>query len=286
MMQLAGLLVLILGSAMQNTLRKIYSNKAGDMQGGAHLFNLITAVCTLLVFVALCARTFVWHVPTVIYGAVFGGFFAMAVLFGILAMREGALSLTSLIISYSLIVPAVYGLLFLNEPLKWTIGIGMAFLAVSLFLINYKAEPGKITKKWIVFVLLTVIGNGGCATMQKLHQVAFPGMYQNEFVLWGMSAAVLTNLLLFIFTAHEDWKKALRYSLCFGVPTGLANAAVNAFVMILATMMSASVLFPLMSGGSMVVTFSVACLLLKEKLTLAQIIGLFMGIASIVFLSV
>ncbi len=176
-MQIAGLLVLIFGSAMQNVLRKVYSGKAGHMQGSAHLFNLVTAVCTLLVFLAMGVHAFAWHLPTFIYGAVFGGFFAMAVLFSILSMREGALSLTSLVVAYSLIMPALFGLLFLNEPMKWSIGIGLLFLLVSLFLINYRAEQCKITKKWLVFVALAFIGNGGCATVQKLHQVAFPGVY-------------------------------------------------------------------------------------------------------------
>ncbi len=100
-----------------------------------------------------------------------------------------------------------------------------------------------------------------------------------------MCAAVLTNLLLFLFDAHNGWKGALRYCLYFAVPTGLANAAVNAFVMILAACMSASVMFPLMSGGAVVVTFALACLLLKEKLSVGQMVGLFMGIVSVVFLS-
>jgi len=66
---------------------------------------------------------------------------------------------------------------------------------------------------------------------------------------------------------------------------GLANGIVNLFTMILSNTMPASVMFPLISGGGIILSTIVSIVLYKEKLNTYQFIGLLMGIASVVFLN-
>ena len=123
------------------------------------------------------------------YSIAFGASYGAAVVFSFLSILTGPLSLSVLISSYSLMVPTFYGLIFLNEDVSFLFYIGLALLAVSLFLINYKpkvkdtTESGaKITPLWLLFVFLGFLGNGICSTVQVVQQRAFNGEYKNEFM--------------------------------------------------------------------------------------------------------
>ena len=70
------------------------------------------------------------------------------------------------------------------------------------------------------------------------------------------------------------------YSIC-----GLANGAVNFFVLVLSNKMPASVMFPIISAGGIVTTALISIFVYREKLSLPQKIGMFLGIAAVVVLS-
>ena len=84
-----------------------------------------------------------------------------------LAIKVGSLSLTSLAISFSLLIPTVVGIVLYDEPLTAWFFIGLGLLLASLVLINTKGGEIKITFKWIIFVLLAFIGNGSCSAVQN-----------------------------------------------------------------------------------------------------------------------
>ncbi len=74
------------------------------------------------------------------------------------------------------------------------------------------------------------------------------------------------------------WKEAI---LC-----GLANAIVNMLVMVLSGTMPASLLFPLISGGGILITHLVARFYYKEKLSKIQTLGFVIGLASVILLNI
>ena len=57
------------------------------------------------------------------------------------ALMLGSMTLTSLIVSYSVIIPCIYGIVFLKEPISICFVIGLLLLAISLFLVN-KGKSG------------------------------------------------------------------------------------------------------------------------------------------------
>ena len=73
------------------------------------------------------------------------------------------------------------------------------------------------------------------------------------------------------------WKEAI---FC-----GLANAVVNLFVMVLSDTMPASLLFPVISGGGMLITHIIARFYYKEKLSRSQNVGFIIGLVSVILLN-
>lgn len=67
---------------------------------------------------------------------------------------------------------------------------------------------------------------------------------------------------------------------------GAANGLVNLFVIILSGRMPVSVMFPVISAGGIVAAALVSVFLYKEKLSLYQKIGMFLGTLAIVALNI
>lgn len=83
----------------------------------------------------------------------------------------------------------------------------------------------------------------------------------------------------------KAWKLCLQKGTGWMILCGVANGAVNLFVMILSASMPASVMFPLISAGGILATALVAKLLFREKLTVKQYAGMLLGIGAVIFLN-
>ena len=277
------LLIIILGISAQHVTTKAYNTKAR----GVYSFSAAKSLAALIVFIITASGSFAFSAESIIYSVAFAITYSVATIFSVLAIKTGPLSLTSLVGQYSLIIPTFYGLLILNEAAGASLIIGIVLLLVSLLLINLegKKEEKKITLKWGIYVLLSFIGNGGCSVVQKIQQIKCDGMYKSEFMIIALAITVITLLICTLISERDtmvhSFKKGFPYySIC-----GLANGAVNFFVLVLATRMPASVMFPIISAGGIVTTSLISIFVYKEKLSLPQKIGMLLGIAAVVVLN-
>lgn len=277
------LTIIILGISGQGIVKKIYTEKiAGN---GAYLFTALSALFSMLFFI-ITGEGFQWDAALLPYAVAFALSYASSVLFGVLAVANGSLSLTSLMTSYSLMIPTFYGLIFLKDSMSKFFPIGIGLLAISIFLINQKNDKCRITLKWLTLVLVSAIANGFCTTFQKMQQVAFDGAYKNEFMILALGIVVFVLGTVAVFTAKGELKKQLYHARFTAVSGGIMNGVVNMLVMVVTGVMAASVVFPLISAGGIVVTYLVSKFLYKEVLSRMQFLGLITGTLSIVFLSI
>ncbi len=129
------------------------------------------------------------------------------------------------------------------------------------------------------------MGNGICTTVQKVQQIDFSGKYKAEFMSLSLLIVVAILLITALKTEKNDIVPAIKKGIIPIVVCGVANGIVNLFVMILSLRMSASVMFPLVSAGSIILTYFISLLWYKEELTLIQNIGFSLGVISVIFLN-
>ncbi len=277
------LVSIILGLALQNIVKKPFAQKAAGK--GVYFFSLLASLAAT-VFFLLTAGDFAWHGGLLLYAVFFALSYAAATVFALEAVVHGSLSLTALIVSYSLMIPTFYGLFFLDDPISFGLFPGLLLLVVSLFLINPKKTDLSVSLKWIVCVVLAFVGNGMCSVLQKMQQIAFDGAYKNEFMI--LSLAIVSVILGFLVIVKErkDVKAVARYGWLPALICGAANGVVNLFVMILSALMPVSLMFPMISAGGIAVTYIVSRFFYKERLTKTQFIGFLIGIASVVFFNI
>ncbi|MGI6280118.1 MAG: EamA family transporter [Acutalibacteraceae bacterium] len=264
-------------SSGQSVLGKVYTSKNDNPLE----FNINKAIAALIVFAALgIYGNISLHIPTVIYGACYGAFLCFSMHAGLKALSMGPIALTSILASFSLIIPFLFGIFVLREPITVYGIIGVVLLFVAIIMINGKKEKG-LSLKWWAFALLTLISNGICSLVQKFHQINFPKQQRIEFMLASM-ITVLIILMLLNFTKRERKKLCLRTT---GLLSGVMNGTANYIILYLAATEKASVLFPVISVINVISIFAIGRIFFKERLKLSQIIGLVFGLASVVLLN-
>ncbi len=282
MLNLFYLVAIIIGILGQSILKKHYTQKTNGW--GVYLFNTLTSAAALLFFVVTSSKLD-FNLSFVPYSIGFAISYAIASVFMVLAIAYGSLSLTSLFVSYSLMIPTFYGLI-IGDPIGKGFIPGMILLIISLFLTNKSDEKTKISFKWIIFVILSFVGNGMCTVVQKMQQVASNGAYKNEFMIVALAIVTIVMLIMTLFTERKDIKLFAKSGWHWAIICGVLNGMVNLFVMILSSRMPVSLMFPLISAGGLVVTYIVSRFFYKEKLTKIQSIGFIFGLAAVVFLNI
>ena len=235
------------------------------------------------------------------YSVLFAVGYCMALAFSFLAIANGSLSLTSLVLQFSLIIPTFYGIFFLQEETDFFLFAGIALLVASIVLVNIpvgekkeknaetektEKNQNKTTWKWALFALLMFIGNGGCSTVQKMQQIHFNGLYKSEFMIVALIITTVALVVISLFTERKEMLPALKKGVGYYAVYGVANGISNLIVLLLATKMSSSIVYPVLSAGGIVITSFVSVFVYKEKMNLFQKIGLILGVLAIVALNI
>jgi len=278
---------LTIGISVQNYAKKEYMVRNRENKSAMSLFNLVMSSVSLLIFVLLTIGKFSFHMPTMIYAILNGLFFAVNIYTNMQAIKHGPLVLTALISSYSLIIPSIYGLIFLGELVTFFAYIGFLLLAMSLYLINRPSENNlNVSLKWIIYALINFLSNGICSTILKVHQTKFDGMYKLEYLTIVMIIATITCIFPMINFKPKELLKTIKTGWVFPLIAAILNVVNNIVVMGLAATMPAAILFPLMAGGSIVLTFFLSKFVFKESLSYPQKIGFVFGTIAVILLSI
>lgn len=275
------LLIIIFGVCIQQVVQKEYNKR---VVFGAYSFAAASALVAVTIFLATSGGKLDFTPGMLLYSFAFATAYSVSSVFTLLAIKEGSLALTSLIISYSLIIPTFYGLFAFKEDSGILLYIGIALLLVSLVLINIKpGDNAKISLKWLIYVFLAFVGNGGCSTIQKVQQRNTGGLYRSEFMIVALIITVVALFACALLSEKKSIGTNLKKGFWLYIICGIANGIVN--FLVLTVKMPASVMFPIISAGGIVVTAILGRTVYKEKMTYIQTVGFILGTLSIVALN-
>ena len=280
------IIIAVVAISLQHICKKAYNEK---MFGKAVIiFSALSSLTAAIFFIFQVKLPVSIDIKILPYSVLFALGYGSAVLFSVLAIGCGSLSLTSLITSYSLIIPTLYGLVFKGDKISGFLIIGLILLMISLFLVNFvKGDKGtaKINVKWIIFVSIAFLGNGLCSAVQNAQVEAFGGKYKSEFMSIALLLVFLVLMIVSFTSERNHLKSTVQKGILPIIICGAANGLVNLVIMLLSARMEASVMYPLVSAGSIILTYLISCFWYKEKLSLMQNIGFVLGVASVVFLN-
>lgn len=249
-------------------------------------FTAFSAVVAALIAIMCCTYTFI-------------GFKIMAL---------GSLSVfTMFLMLGGMLLPYLFGVLRLNEEISVFRVIGVILLAASLvFPVIAREKSGKSSALFIVLCLAVFCLNGGISIASKLHQVTEAyekcGTASFSFISNLFNGIISGAALIFVTMFSSNKAKAVSTSEVekngvippeksknsSGVGAValiiLANACCNGVSYMLqlvsAGKVPASVMYPMMTGGSVVLTAVAGRLFFGEKPDKITLIGLALSFAS------
>ena len=98
-------------------------------------------------------------------------------------------------------------------------------------------------------------------------------------------SSIITLIVSLLFEKGEKIKHGGKSALLWGTLCGLSLGIMNVFVLLSVAQVHASIVFPVISGGSMMLIFIASLLFFKEKYRATQYVGFILSIISLVLLS-
>lgn len=276
--------------SIQSIIKRKYNDRVNN---GLFLFCTISSAFACLFFI-ITAKDLSFRIEQLIMSVAFAVFYCASVITSFLAIKTGSLALTNLIISYSLLLPTFFGIIFLNEDAKSTLLLGIIVLAAALFMTNYqkknaeaKTDSEKPSLKWIILVLLAFFANGMCSIVQNIESRIYGDEGKSLFMIIALACVSVFFAICTLLKKSErcQIRENARSGWWLSALCGIANGLTNFFVLYLLTKLPASVMFPIISAGGMIFVFIYSITVLKEKYTLVQKIGYALGVLSIILLN-
>ncbi len=259
--------------------------------GSTYTFNAMKAAAALLMFAVMCVIDRQFTFGGILYGALYGILLFLSMYAGLRALALGPMSLTSMLASMSVIIPVFWGITVRNEEpgiFKYIAFLCILSALVSMNIDKLKAKEknkGKGYAKWGIFISLTFVANGFCSVLQKEYQLSYPEGTSSEFMLWAMAvcALIYASICLIKGKKSEHGSVGKSYLGAFaGVMTGVSGFLTLA----LADTSNASVMFPLISAGTVIGALVCGKFIFREKLKLNHYAALSLGIIAVVLLKI
>ncbi len=273
-------------AAVSNSAYGVFGGIYNQKKASPYKYCLCIAVTALLFFVFSSGFKFEFRLDTLFWAVIFGLCYFTANILYQVSIRFGGVSLTALVVSYSLIVPTMFALIAYGVKPNWPFYVGLGLLFVSLFFVGYpkKGSGVKVKPLWFVTVILTLLTNGACGLFQAHYQRLSGGKYGSEFMIMALTIVIVLMLMVIFFDRKTEYEaKTLRA--LWGVGAGVFNGLLNFLSMYLVVIVGASLYYPVTSAIGLIVTVFASIIFFKEKPDKMVGIAIIIGLISVVLLN-
>ena len=279
--------LLIMVSTVSNLAEGIIIKKYNQKHsGGGPVFTGIVSLFSMLFFVITNEEGYCFTSEVFYWGIISAVLYASASLLTYISLECGSFAMTMLILSYTILMQIIYGIIFLNENASVFTYTGIAFLMISIYFMTGKdRERKKISVKWIAAVSATFLTCGLYGIVQRMQQIYFKDARTNQFMIVTLG---LSAIILICYGMIKYGKKnidVIKSGGIYAAFAGISNGITNFFGLVLYTLMPISIASPLKSGVKIIISFAASVLLFKEKFKKRQLVGLFLGTLAIIFLN-
>lgn len=211
-----------------------------------------------------------------------------------LALQNGPVSLSVLIVNFSVLIVTAFSILAFDEPVYLSHVIGIVFLVVSMLLSVKKEKNAKAANlKWLILLLVSLLGtSAGTILTQVFTRTMSSGEGQdNAFVITMYGAASAMAFICYAAGALGKKRNRCTYGF-FNGHTWLFVLAIGAVLGIFQKLYMSGMkyidggfMFPTYAGLQSLTMTLVGILLFKDKLSKRQMLGIGCGIACVVLMN-
>ena len=255
-------------------LQKVYQRRTADITEGGIDFSIIAAVFSIILLILTSGFSISFTPFSAINAMIKSACCLAYTVIGFKIMKEGSVALYMLfLMSGGMLVPSVWGWIFLDEEPKLLHILGLAVILVSIILNNLGKEKLKV--KVLLMCCAVFVLNGFVSVFSKLHQVntvyeMVPTLdYAMLSTVASLSMSLILKAVLSVKKANKV-KEKLKFSPLPIIIVALYSV-LGTFSSVLqlegAKNLPASMLYPMITGGSIALTGVFALIFFKEKLS-------------------
>lgn len=298
LLMLVGVIILAVNFSFQ----KLYQKHVGSSVVKGLFFNTLNGIITTVVFFFIHLAMFgiegFYFSPfAIICATAMSAFCFLYVMFGFKMMKKGAMTnYTLFLMSGGMIIPYLFGIVFLGEfstlsSLQIALRIvGLLLVVLGVVISNKTKEKSGNVRTIILLGVLIFLFNGGGSVASKVHQLpefADIAASTTGFVfIQGLAQAILCSVALAVIgSKHNDELKAIPKFKSLGCAAGnaLGSGVYVIIQLVCASKLPASVLFPMITGGTIIFSALAGRLVFKEKITKSALAGIILCFVGTMF---
>lgn len=261
--------------ALNFAISKKYQFRAGTSLRAGLLFSLATSFCTAIIFCAMGG----WNQPFSWFSAIISAAQSTCgivyTLLGFRILKSGGMSLYSMfLMSGGMLLPYVFGVLFLDEKLSIFRIVGIVVILAAVVLSNYN-PANKINTKLLLLCVSVFVLNGCVSILSKCHQIttAYPTVDSTGYVMYGGIIGMLPCAAVLPFCKREtevEKGSLWRFLLLLAAGSAVISGVGYLFQLIGAETLPATVLYPIVTGGAVLFSTLAGKIFFKETISKAQ----------------
>lgn len=269
--------------AAQFAFTKLYEGAAGQTATASLVMLVGTSLVGALIF--FCAGGFYVSFSPIstLWAASFAVIMIPYYMIGIKVLSLGSLAIYSMFMMLGgMLVPFFYGILFLSEPITVGKAAGTVLLTVFIVLqaVWQKSSDGEKKggkTKYLFFILCLVIFfiNGMTGVIAKAHSISAGAVDEASFTATYCAMTAILSLLILLISCLKNGREKAKIikgalkakPLAVMALLGAAAYGGNFLQLLAADKVPASVQFPLVSGGVIVLSALVSALIFREKIS-------------------
>jgi len=195
------------------------------------------------------------------------------------SVKDNGVSLSIAVGKMGIIIPMLLSLFLwkeIPETIQW-MGIIISMIAIGI--INISPKEFKGAKFKTSLLLFFVIGGLG-DFFNKLFQVSVGSAYKDLFLVVVFGSALVASLFMTI-----KHKNITKMSILFGIMVGLPNMLTAFYLISALSKMNATVVFPMYSGGAIMLSMLWSMFAFGEKLKMKEIAGIIMILIALILIN-
>ncbi len=259
--------------------------------------NLVTAALALVVFSVSGLDFSRMADPVFIVLALLYGLFTMgSQSLYILAVKNGSVSVCSLIYASCFLIPTVFSACMYENGMAFTKLIGIGVMLVSVLLVSFqkREENKKFDLFSLIAAILAMLAAGSVGILQKLYSHDFGGEGMNEYLFLSFAFMLFFSLgvkggMFFAGKRQSNASTEVRpyrpIFFLFAAMLAVSVVVANKMNMYLVGVLPGVLFFPIINGGTVMASALLSRVLFGEKLTPMRISGLLIGLVAMVLIA-
>jgi len=199
------------------------------------------------------------------------------------SVKDNGVSISIAVGKMGIIIPMLLSIILWQElpsPMQW-LAIIISFTAILIINVQLREiKKSHVHLSLLLFFLIGGLGDFG----NKLFETLLGAKLSEVFLIVVFATALLASSIITIRLAIKK-KSISKESILFGIMVGIPNMLTAYFLILSLADMKAALVFPIYSGGAIVLSMLYSVLRFKERLMIKDILSIFMILLALLLIN-